>query len=45
MSVLVQRGPYDAGVLKINPETEEVILEPKDRSAEQLAKACRFLTG
>ena len=34
-----------AGVLKINPETEEVILEPKDRSAEQLAKACQFLTS
>jgi hypothetical protein len=34
-----------AGVLKINPETEEVILEPRDRSEEQLAKACRALTG
>ncbi len=34
-----------AGVLKINPETEEVILEPRDRSEEQLAKACKALTG
>jgi hypothetical protein len=34
-----------AGVLKIDPETEEVILEPRDRSEEQLAKACRALTG
>jgi hypothetical protein len=34
-----------AGVLKINPETEEVILEPRDRSEEQLAKACTALTG
>jgi hypothetical protein len=34
-----------AGALKINPETEEVILEPRDRSEEQLAKACRALTG
>jgi hypothetical protein len=36
---------FFAGVLKINPETEEVILEPRDRSEEQLAKACRALTG
>jgi hypothetical protein len=34
-----------AGVLKINPETEEVILEPRDRSEQQLAKACKVLTG
>ena len=34
-----------AGVLKINPDTEEVILEPRDRSEEQLAKACKALTG
>jgi hypothetical protein len=38
--------PFEfAGALKINPETEEVILEPRDRSEEQLAKACRALTG
>ena len=34
-----------AGVLIIDPETEEVILEPRDRSEEQVAKACKFLTG
>jgi hypothetical protein len=43
---IIGQVPFEfAGVLKINPETEEVILEPKNRSAEQLAKACRFLTG
>ena len=36
---------FFAGVLKIDPETEEVILEPRDRSEEQLAKACAVLTG
>ena len=45
LSIIGQVPFQFAGVLKINPETEEVILEPKDRSAEQLAKACRFLTG
>ena len=34
-----------AGALKIDPETEEVILEPKDRSEAQLAKACAVLAG
>jgi hypothetical protein len=34
-----------AGALKLDPETEEVILEPKDRSEAQLAKACAALTG
>ena len=33
-----------AGALKIDPETEEVILEPKDRSEAQIAKACAVLT-
>jgi hypothetical protein len=33
-----------AGALKIDPETEEVILEPKDRSEAQIAKACAALT-
>jgi len=43
---IIGQVPFEfAGVLKINPETGEVILEPKDRSAEQLAKACRVLTG
>jgi hypothetical protein len=34
-----------AGVLKIDLETGEAILEPRDRSAEQLARACEVLTG
>jgi hypothetical protein len=34
-----------AGALMIDPETEEVILEPQDRSEKQLAKACAVLTG
>ena len=34
-----------AGVLKIDLETGEVILEPRDRSEEQLARACAVLTG
>lgn len=34
-----------AGVLKIDLETGEAILEPRDGSAEQLAKACAVLTG
>jgi hypothetical protein len=34
-----------AGALKINPETEEVLLEPNDRSEAQIAKACAALTG
>ena len=38
--------PFEfAGVLKLDLETEEVFLEPRDRSEEQLARACRFLTG
>ena len=35
---------FFAGALKIDPETEEVILEPKDRSEAQIAKACAALT-
>jgi hypothetical protein len=34
-----------AGALIIDLETEEVILEPRDRSEEQVARACKFLTG
>ena len=34
-----------AGALKLDPETEEVILEPKDRSEAQIARACRALAG
>lgn len=36
---------FFAGALKIDPETEEVLLEPKDRSEAQVAKACRALAG
>jgi hypothetical protein len=34
-----------AGALKIDLETEEVILEPRDRSEQQIARACRVLAG
>jgi hypothetical protein len=34
-----------AGVLKIDLETGEAILEPRDRSEEELARACAALTG
>jgi hypothetical protein len=34
-----------AGVLRIDLETGEAILEPRDRSEEQLARACAALTG
>ena len=34
-----------AGVLKIDLETGEAIFEPRDRSEEQLARACAVLTG
>jgi hypothetical protein len=34
-----------AGVLKIDLETGDVILESRDRSEEQLAKACAMRTG
>ena len=37
--------PFEfAGVLKIDLETGEAILEPKDRSAAQIARACAVLT-
>ena len=37
--------PFDfAGVLKIDLETGEAILEPRNRSEEQLARACEVLT-
>jgi hypothetical protein len=43
---IIGQVPFDfAGVLKINLDTGEAILEPRDRSAEQLAKACDALTG
>jgi hypothetical protein len=34
-----------AGVLRIDLETGEAILEPRDRSEERLARACAALTG
>ena len=38
--------PFEfAGILKIDLETGEAILEPRDRSEWQLARACRALTG
>jgi hypothetical protein len=43
---IIGQVPFDfAGVLKIDPETDEVILEPRDRSEEQIARACAALTG
>jgi hypothetical protein len=43
---IIGQVPFDfAGVLKIDLETGEAILEPRDRSEEQLAKACAVLTG
>jgi hypothetical protein len=38
--------PFEfAGVVKIDLETGEAILEPRDRSEQQLARACAVLTG
>ena len=38
--------PFEfAGALMVDPETEEVILEPKSRTEAQLAKACAVLTS
>jgi hypothetical protein len=43
---IIGQVPFDfAGVLKIDLETGEAILEPRDRSEEQLARACAVLTG
>jgi hypothetical protein len=43
---IIGQVPFDfAGVLKIDLETGEAILEPRDRSEEQLARACAALTG
>jgi hypothetical protein len=43
---IIGQVPFDfAGVLKFDPETGEVILEPRDRSDEQIARACAALTG
>jgi hypothetical protein len=46
-AILSIRGqvPFDfAGVLKIDLETGEAILEPRDRSQQQLERACAALT-
>ena len=43
---IIGQVPFDfAGVLKIDLETGEAILEMRDRSEQQLARACRVLTG
>jgi hypothetical protein len=44
--LVIGQLPFDfAGVLMIDLETGEAILEPRDRSEEQLARACAVLTG
>lgn len=44
--MIVGQVPFEfAGVLKIDLETGEAILEPKDRSEEQVEKACAALTA
>ena len=38
--------PFEfAGALIVDLETGEAILEPRDRSEQQIARACKFLTG
>jgi hypothetical protein len=44
LSIIGQVPFAFAGVLKIDLDTGEAILEPRDRSEEQLAKACAVLT-
>ena len=44
--LVIGQLPFDfAGVPMIDLETGEAILEPRDRSEEQLARACAVLTG
>jgi hypothetical protein len=44
--LIIGQLPFDfAGVLKIDLETGEAILEPRDRSEQQIARACAVLTG
>jgi hypothetical protein len=45
LSIAGQVPFFFAGVLKIDLETGEAIFEPRDRSEEQLARACAALTG
>lgn len=43
---IIGQVPFDfRGVLKVDLETGDAILEPRDISEEQLAKACGVLTG
>jgi hypothetical protein len=43
---VIGQVPFEfAGVLIIDLETDEVILEPRDRSAQQIERACAVLTG
>ena len=44
--LIIGQVPFGfAGVLKIDLETGDAILEPRDRSEEQIAAACAALTG
>ena len=45
LSIIGQVPFAFAGVLKIDLETGEAIMEPRERSEEQLVKACAALTG
>jgi hypothetical protein len=45
LSIIGQVPFAFAGVLKIDLETGEAILEPRDRSEQQLEEACAALTG
>lgn len=45
LSIIGQIPFQFAGVLKIDLETGEAIFEPRDRSEEQIARACAALTG
>ena len=45
LSIIGQVPFAFAGVLKIDLETGDAILEPRDRSEQQLAKACAVLSG
>lgn len=45
LSITGQVPFFFAGVLKIDLETGETIFEPRNRSEQQLAKACAVLTG
>lgn len=43
---IIGQVPFEfAGVLIVDLETDEAILEPRDRSEEQIERACAVLTG